>query len=297
VPANKKSDVASLYKKRYARFVRSMARVRGRCCFTSLCMCVCMCVWCGRSWLYQYMAALAFSHERGVPYSRILHPALLLEGHYVTGLAHLLDHLPLDAAAAHCFSGVVEVMCAGDNMPLGNILYTPPEILLANDQGRGNRGFPSDVWVAACAIHHLYADLFLFPINEVNSEYGQLFEIFKLLGTPTEASYPSLARHAPHYCVSKFSSWSLFRTSLISRGIQVSDSDDPKRTHGFCRPSLVMIMFSSPRVPQRTSDVIQCHALERPRTHSHLPLPPGSRSSPSIASQRNCSVPVSTRSP
>jgi hypothetical protein len=270
-----------------------------------------MCVRKPGSWLYQYVAAIAFAHERGMPYSRIVHPALLLEGHYVTGLAHLLDHLPLDAAAAHCFSGVVEVMCAGDNMPLGNILYTvrsslvfaswcvcfcfgvmpqPCGLILSGhclavtasprkfcwqatraeaiEASRRMCGWPrvvSDVMIILCpcahsvcrvvdlaliivvcvtlsfftlcflicvsvcltsslslflslplplpprafiaAIHHLYADLFLFPINELHSEYGQLIEIFKLLGTPTEASYPSLARQAPHYCVSKFFSF------------------------------------------------------------------------------------------
>jgi hypothetical protein len=119
-------------------------------------------------WLYQYLAALAYFHERGAPYLRVVHPSLLLEGHCVRGLDRVLAHPPspsssglpsastsassaagggqtasaasakgadaahggstvgllLDAASAHCFSGAVEVMCAGDALPIGNILYS-----------------------------------------------------------------------------------------------------------------------------------------------------------------------------
>jgi cyclin-dependent kinase len=60
----------------------------------------------------------------------------------------------------------------------------------------------SDMWVFACAVHHLFADLFLFPINQDSSEFAQLMEIFKLLGTPNEQSYPGVTRmqhYSPHF--------------------------------------------------------------------------------------------------
>ena len=62
-------------------------------------------------WLYQYLAAICYFHERGVPYVKTTHPSLLLEGRCIAGLANVLDGggIELDAAAAHCFSGAVEV--------------------------------------------------------------------------------------------------------------------------------------------------------------------------------------------
>ena len=153
-----------------------------------------------KSWLYIYLAAINWFHQKSRPYQRILVPSLLLEGRYVPGLEALLNSpilkeaLNLDAASGHCFSGTIEVMCAGDIQPLGNLLYLPPEILLASPAQRSKRNLASDLWFFGCCVHHLYADLFLFPINETQSEFAQLIEIFKMLGTPNPRTWPEVTK-------------------------------------------------------------------------------------------------------
>ena len=179
-----------------------------------------------KAWLFQYLSAINFFHQNKMNYLRVLIPSLLLEGAYVPDINLLLNSksisnaIHLDAASAHCFrynfvlfyfqnSGTVEVMCAGDLQPLGNLLYVPPEILLSSESQRAERKLASDIWTFGACIHHLYADLFLFPINETQSYFSQLVEIFKyflfdfvfffrILGTPNETSWPGVSTFA-HY--------------------------------------------------------------------------------------------------
>ena len=86
--------------------------------------------------------------------------------------------------------------------------------MLRGSRTNARRTRPQDMWIFACAVHHLFADLFLFPINAEGSEFQQLTEIFRygcascccivvdadvlcdarLLGTPDKSSWPGLER-------------------------------------------------------------------------------------------------------
>lgn len=127
--------------------------------------------------------------------------------------------MELDAATAHCFSGTLEVMCAGD-VPLGNLLYCPPELLLSAEKNRF-RTKSGDLWMFACCLHHLYADLFMFPINETQSDYAQLMEIFKVLGTPNEVSWPGVSLFANY--MPNFPVWNKSIESTLALEPDVSD--------------------------------------------------------------------------
>lgn len=65
------------------------------------------------------------------------------------------------------------------------LLYRAPELLL----GAPLYSTPVDVWSAGCILAELATGQ---PLFRGDSEIGQLLAIFRLLGTPTEGSWPGV---------------------------------------------------------------------------------------------------------
>eukprot|EP01127_Copromyxa_protea_P002495 TRINITY_DN1237_c0_g1_i2.p1 TRINITY_DN1237_c0_g1~~TRINITY_DN1237_c0_g1_i2.p1 ORF type:complete len:173 (-),score=42.06 TRINITY_DN1237_c0_g1_i2:114-632(-) len=65
--------------------------------------------------------------------------------------------------------------------------YRAPEILLGSEQ----YSIPVDIWSAGCIFAEMASGTPLFPGD---SEIDQLYKIFKLMGTPTEATWPGVSQ-------------------------------------------------------------------------------------------------------
>ncbi|CAF0744624.1 unnamed protein product [Adineta steineri] len=63
--------------------------------------------------------------------------------------------------------------------------YRAPEILL----GSLNYGTPVDMWAIGCIFGEMYQG---WPLFHGDSEIDQIFQIFKLLGTPSEDNWPNI---------------------------------------------------------------------------------------------------------
>lgn len=66
--------------------------------------------------------------------------------------------------------------------------YRPPELLL----GSSTYGPPLDVWSLCCTLHEMCTGKILFDCGEDYSEVNQLKSIVKLMGVPTEESWPGI---------------------------------------------------------------------------------------------------------
>lgn len=69
--------------------------------------------------------------------------------------------------------------------------YRAPEILLGGKQ----YSTPVDVWSIGCIFAEMVTRKSLFPGD---SEIDQLYKIFRLLGTPTEATWPGVSQYKDH---------------------------------------------------------------------------------------------------
>jgi hypothetical protein len=67
------------------------------------------------SWLYQYLAAIAYFHEHDVPYLRAFHPSLLMEGRCIRGLRKVVSPHPIvaDGTTRQLFSQPFDFFTTG----------------------------------------------------------------------------------------------------------------------------------------------------------------------------------------
>lgn len=80
--------------------------------------------------------------------------------------------------------------------------YRAPEILL----GARQYACPVDVWSVGCIFAEMVKKTPLFPGD---SEIDELFRIFRIFGTPTEATWPGVSA-LPDYKVGPFGAFSFF---------------------------------------------------------------------------------------
>jgi serine/threonine protein kinase len=126
-----------------------------------------------RSYAYQIIAGLCYCHSHRVIH-RDLKPANLLinrQGYIKLG----------DFGLARTFTVPIRVL----THEVITLWYRPPEILLASE----SYALPVDIWSTGCIIAEMMTKSALF---QGDSEIDELFAIFRLLGTPTEESYPGI---------------------------------------------------------------------------------------------------------
>jgi cyclin-dependent kinase len=70
----------------------------------------------------------------------------------------------------------------------GSLWYRPPDAIL----GSVNYGFPLDMWSAGCILAEMALGK---PLFDGRTDQEQLFKMFSLLGSPTPASWPTLATY------------------------------------------------------------------------------------------------------
>lgn len=132
-----------------------------------------------KSYMLQLLKAISFCHSR-----RILHRDLKLQNLLVSkdGTIKLGDFGLARSMALPLRPYTKEVV---------TLWYRAPELLL----GIENYGPSIDIWSLGCIFYEMLTKKVLFPGD---SEIGQLFKIFRILGTPTEAQWSELSSLA-HY--------------------------------------------------------------------------------------------------
>ena len=131
-----------------------------------------------KSIIYQVINGISFCHSAGIIH-RDLKPENILIDKDLVKIADFGISRKIDI----CNVTLSDEICT--------IYYRPPEVLL------GNNKYTScvDLWSIGC----IFAELIIgSPLFAGESEIGQLYEIFKILGTPNQQNYPNIS-NLPHY--------------------------------------------------------------------------------------------------
>jgi len=157
-----------------------------------------------KSYVYQLLRSLYFCHTRRILHRDLKPQNLLIDKKGILKLA--------DFGLGRAFS-----------IPLRNythevvtLWYRAPEILL----GCKSYSTPIDMWSVGCIFAELVTRKPLFPGD---SEIDELFKIFRVLGTPTEATWPEIVTF-PDYKAT-FPHWGKMRLEDIVPGLDVSGYD------------------------------------------------------------------------
>lgn len=148
-----------------------------------------------KAWLFQVLSVMQWFHSRGLQYSNLLLPNELLEGKYVAGLSTYLKDCEL---VSPCLLALLYqcILRIGQHQrkKSGYWSYTSPEALL----GCENHDAAMDMWAAGCFLFELFDAEPLFKPEDTHTEFSQLIEIYKVMGSPCEATWPGVSR-LPHY--------------------------------------------------------------------------------------------------
>jgi len=144
-----------------------------------------------KAWLFQVLAVMQWFHSRGLQYSNLLLPNEILEGKYVPGLAAYLSDREL---VSPCLLALLYqcVLRIGHQQrkKSGYWAYTSPEALL----GCEVHDAAMDMWAAGCFLFELLDAEPLFKPEDIHTEFAQMIEIFKVMGSPSETTWPGVSR-------------------------------------------------------------------------------------------------------
>lgn len=133
-----------------------------------------------KSYLYQCCNGLAFCHSRGVIHRNLSPTNLLVTRDGQLKLA--------DFGLARSFYPPMRTM----TLEVFVLWYRPPEILL----GSKAYSLSADVW----SLGPLFVEFAIKqPLFPGECEIGQLYKIFRQLGTPTEESWPGVTTKLPNW--------------------------------------------------------------------------------------------------
>mmetsp|Transcript_12146 Transcript_12146/g.16438 ORF Transcript_12146/g.16438 Transcript_12146/m.16438 type:complete len:317 (-) Transcript_12146:1897-2847(-) len=140
-----------------------------------------------QSFLFQIMCGVAYCHQRRCLHRDLKPQNLLLDSNGNIKLA--------DFGLARAFSSSTRRKYTHEVITLW---YRAPEILL----GCEHYSTPVDIWSIGC----IFAEMAMYrPLFPGDSEIDQLFRIFRVCGTPDDASWPGVSR-LPNY-KNEFPKW------------------------------------------------------------------------------------------
>ncbi|XP_034488824.1 cyclin-dependent kinase 1-like [Drosophila innubila] len=126
------------------------------------------------SYLYQITCAILYCHRRRVLHRDLTPQNLLING---TGLIKVADF-----GLSCSFNIPMRVL----THEVVTLWYRPPEILL----GSARYSCPVDIWSIGCILFEMATSK---PLFQGDSEIGQLFRIFQILGTPNDDVWPGVS--------------------------------------------------------------------------------------------------------
>lgn len=126
-----------------------------------------------RNFMFQLFQAIFYCHRHRVIHRDIKPHNILVNS---KGQIKLCDF-----GLARTFSVPMKVY----THEIVTLWYRAPEILL----GSFSYGTPVDIWSLGCIFAELYQG---WPLFHGDSEIDQIFQIFKILGTPTEIDWPTI---------------------------------------------------------------------------------------------------------
>lgn len=147
-----------------------------------------------KSYMYQLLRALDYCHARRIVHRDLKPQNLLID---LDGLIKIADF-----GLARAFGIPVRAY----THEIVTLWYRCPEVLL----GSSRYSCPVDTWALGCIFGEMATTV---PVFHGDSEIDQLFKIFRILGTPSDETWPDL-KNLPNY-QSIFPKW---------ESIQISDS-------------------------------------------------------------------------
>ncbi|KAJ3416194.1 negative regulator of the PHO system [Chytridiales sp. JEL 0842] len=132
-----------------------------------------------KTFMFQLLRGIAFCHENRVLHRDLKPQNLLINQRMELKLA--------DFGLARAFGIPVNTF----SNEVVTLWYRAPDVLL----GSRNYSTSIDIWSAGCIMAEMYSGKPMFP-GKTNED--QLMKIFKLLGTPTEATWPHVSE-LPEY--------------------------------------------------------------------------------------------------
>lgn len=127
-----------------------------------------------KSYMWQLLEGIAFCHRHRVLHRDLKPQNLLIDKHGTLKLA--------DFGLARAFGVPIRTY----THEVVTLWYRAPEILLGGRQ----YATPVDIWSIGCIFAEMVMRAPLFPAD---SEIDQLFRIFRILGTPTEETWPGVS--------------------------------------------------------------------------------------------------------
>eukprot|EP00271_Cylindrocystis_brebissonii_P019240 TRINITY_DN5788_c0_g1_i1.p1 TRINITY_DN5788_c0_g1~~TRINITY_DN5788_c0_g1_i1.p1 ORF type:complete len:303 (+),score=40.48 TRINITY_DN5788_c0_g1_i1:286-1194(+) len=158
-----------------------------------------------KSYLYQILSGLAYVHNH-----RILHRDLKPQNLLVDQRRNIIKLA--DFGLARAFGIPVK----GFTHEVVTLWYRAPEILL----GSSRYSTPVDVWSVGCIFMEMVLRR---PLFLGDSEIDQLFKIFQVLGTPSEATWPGISQLADYK--SAFPQWPRQDLALLSAHLHPTGVD------------------------------------------------------------------------
>jgi len=138
-----------------------------------------------KSFLFQLLKGVAFCHEHKVLHRDLKPQNLLINRKGELKLA--------DFGLARAFG----IPVRSYSHEVVTLWYRPPDVLL----GSRKYSTPIDIWSAGCIFAEMVTGRPLFPGKDTND---QLYRIIKLMGTPTEESWPTITELPDHKNLANF---------------------------------------------------------------------------------------------
>ncbi|XP_064540217.1 cyclin-dependent kinase 1-like [Drosophila montana] len=126
------------------------------------------------SYLYQMTSAILYCHRRRVMHRDLTPQNLLIDSH---------GHIKVADFGLSCY---FQVPLRALTHEVVTLWYRAPEILM----GCPRYACPVDIWSIGCIFFEMATGK---PLFQGDSEIDQLFRIFHMLGTPTEANWPGVS--------------------------------------------------------------------------------------------------------
>ncbi|ORY79411.1 cyclin-dependent kinase [Protomyces lactucae-debilis] len=153
-----------------------------------------------RSFMYQLIKGIAFCHE-----NRVLHRDLKPQNLLINKRGHLKL---ADFGLARAFGIPVNTF----SNEVVTLWYRAPDVLL------GSRTYSTsiDIWSAGCIMAEMFTGRPLFPGS--NNE-DELLKIFRLMGTPTEQTWPGISQYTEYK-----TTWPYYVTQDLGQILPMIDS-------------------------------------------------------------------------